>query len=134
MTTGSINPFMSGLAVFSLNCLTNPAMLTPCGPSAVPTGGAGVAPPPGHWILTIAVTCLAIGSPVQRPAARAGPGSFALRRKKHALSVAGRGVGMLIVSPTGECQVPASLRAAGFTPAVSEDGRGKPGRSPHTLS
>src|SRR4051794_275577 len=29
---------------------------TPCGPSAVPTGGAGVAPPAGIWILTTAVT------------------------------------------------------------------------------
>src|ERR1700730_10276720 len=29
-------------------------MLTPCGPSAVPTGGAGVACPAGSWILTTA--------------------------------------------------------------------------------
>src|SRR3954470_10130616 len=29
---------------------------TPCGPSAVPTGGAGVAAPAGIWILTIAAT------------------------------------------------------------------------------
>src|SRR4051812_48500288 len=29
-------------------------MLMPCGPSAVPTGGAGVACPAGIWILTIA--------------------------------------------------------------------------------
>src|SRR6187200_2731211 len=28
----------------------------PCGPSAVPTGGAGVALPAGIWILTIAAT------------------------------------------------------------------------------
>src|SRR5271157_3946156 len=27
---------------------------TPCGPRAVPTGGAGVAPPAGSWILTTA--------------------------------------------------------------------------------
>src|SRR6478672_171540 len=29
---------------------------TPCGPSAVPTGGAGLALPAGIWILTIAAT------------------------------------------------------------------------------
>src|SRR6476646_6226192 len=29
---------------------------TPCGPSAVPTGGAGVAAPAGIWILTTAAT------------------------------------------------------------------------------
>src|SRR3982074_847605 len=29
---------------------------TPCGPSAVPTGGAGVAAPAGIWILTMAAT------------------------------------------------------------------------------
>jgi hypothetical protein len=29
---------------------------TPCGPSAVPTGGAGVALPAGIWILMIAAT------------------------------------------------------------------------------
>src|SRR4051794_8484579 len=31
-------------------------MPTPCGPSAVPTGGAGVALPAGIWILMIAAT------------------------------------------------------------------------------
>src|SRR5262249_51824280 len=60
MTTGSISPFMSGLLVLSLNCFTNMAMLTPWAPSAGPTGGAGVACPPGHWSLTNAVTCLAM--------------------------------------------------------------------------
>src|ERR1700760_3165243 len=31
-------------------------MATPCGPRAVPTGGAGVALPAGIWILTMAAT------------------------------------------------------------------------------
>src|SRR5712671_47387 len=31
-------------------------MLMPCGPSAVPTGGAGVAAPAWIWIFTIAAT------------------------------------------------------------------------------
>src|ERR671912_563767 len=50
-------------------------MATPCGPSAVPTGGAGVAWPAGIWILTTARTrFLAMGLPsfllffVTRPA------------------------------------------------------------------
>src|SRR4051794_17642713 len=35
-------------------------MLTPCWPSAGPTGGAGVACPPGHWSFTLAVITFAI--------------------------------------------------------------------------
>src|SRR5689334_16956420 len=45
------------LAVFALNCFTKSMMFTPWGPSAVPTGGAGVAAPAGIWIFTIATTC-----------------------------------------------------------------------------
>src|SRR4051794_4015556 len=37
-------------------------MLTPCCPSAGPTGGAGVAWPPGHWSFTFAVTTLAMAA------------------------------------------------------------------------
>src|SRR5437773_651364 len=61
MTTGSGVPRAS--AVRSLNCLTNWPMLTPCWPSAGPTGGAGVACPPGHWSLICAVTCFAMVFP-----------------------------------------------------------------------
>ena len=43
-------------AVLSLYCLTKSMMLMPCGPSAVPTGGAGEAWPACSWILTIART------------------------------------------------------------------------------
>src|ERR1043165_1200307 len=50
------------LRVASLNCLTKAAMLTPCEPSAGPTGGAGVACPAGHWSLILAVTSLAMTS------------------------------------------------------------------------
>src|SRR5690349_6793950 len=39
-------------------------MLTPCCPSAGPTGGAGVACPPGHWSLTFAVITFAIVVPL----------------------------------------------------------------------
>src|SRR5687767_14245910 len=42
------------LWVRALNCFTNSMMFTPCGPRAVPTGGAGVAAPAGHWSFTIA--------------------------------------------------------------------------------
>src|SRR5439155_1266957 len=48
--------------VRALNCLTNSMMLTPWGPSAVPTGGAGVACPAGTWSFTTAVIGLAIRS------------------------------------------------------------------------
>src|SRR6184192_710628 len=48
--------------VRALNCLTNSMMLTPWGPSAVPTGGAGVAWPAGTWSFTTAVIGLAIRS------------------------------------------------------------------------
>src|SRR5687767_3568133 len=46
--------------VASLNCLTNIAMLTPCEPSAGPTGGAGVAWPAGHCSLILPVISFAI--------------------------------------------------------------------------
>ena len=48
------------LWVRALNCLQNSMMFTPCGPSAVPTGGAGFAAPAGHCSLTTAVTFFAI--------------------------------------------------------------------------
>src|SRR5215472_11156259 len=39
-------------SVAALYCRTKSMMLTPCGPRAVPTGGAGVAWPAGSWTLT----------------------------------------------------------------------------------
>src|ERR1700730_16959272 len=48
------------LAVLALNCLTKSMMFTPCGPRAVPTGGAGVAFPAGICSLTCPVTFFAI--------------------------------------------------------------------------
>src|SRR5919106_6560504 len=50
----------SSLAVRALKFLQKSMMLTPCGPSAVPTGGAGVALPAAIWSFTIAVTFFAI--------------------------------------------------------------------------
>ncbi len=44
------------LSLAALYCLQNSMMLTPWGPRAVPTGGAGVAAPAGIWIRTIAAT------------------------------------------------------------------------------
>src|SRR6266699_5046475 len=41
-------------SVAALYCFTKSMMLTPCGPSAVPTGGAGVAAPAFSWTLTTA--------------------------------------------------------------------------------
>src|SRR6476646_9375624 len=66
-TTGIIRP--SSFAVFELKFLQKSMMFTPCGPSAVPTGGAGVALPAAIWSFTIAVTFFAITFQSQREAA-----------------------------------------------------------------
>src|SRR5579883_272604 len=51
---------MSLPCVLALNSLQNAMMLIPCGPSAGPTGGAGLALPAASWSLTIPVTFLAM--------------------------------------------------------------------------
>src|SRR5438067_13200576 len=43
-------------SVAALYALQKSMMLMPCGPSAVPTGGAGVAAPAWIWIFTTAAT------------------------------------------------------------------------------
>src|ERR1035438_7763362 len=60
ITTGMMRPSWSLLEVLALNALQKSMMLTPCGPSAVPTGGAGVALPAGICSFTCAVTFFAI--------------------------------------------------------------------------
>src|SRR3954447_5200475 len=50
ISTGMMLPRWASVA--ALYCRTKSMMLTPCGPSAVPTGGAGVAWPAGSWTLT----------------------------------------------------------------------------------
>src|SRR6476646_10557368 len=60
ITTGMIRPSWSLPDILALNALQKSMMLTPCGPSAVPTGGAGVALPAGICSLTCAVTFFAI--------------------------------------------------------------------------
>src|SRR5580658_9271825 len=52
--------------VLALNCLQKSMMFTPCGPSAVPTGGAGVALAAGNCNFTVAVTFLAMTFPLRR--------------------------------------------------------------------
>src|SRR5690349_9487211 len=54
ISTGTIVP--RWFSVCALYILQKSMIATPCGPSAVPTGGAGVACPAGIWILTIAAT------------------------------------------------------------------------------
>src|SRR5580704_7299977 len=54
ISTGITWPRMFSVAW--LYCLQNSIVCTPCGPSAVPTGGAGVAEPASSWILTTAST------------------------------------------------------------------------------
>src|SRR5688572_28416313 len=63
-STGRIMP--GWLWVRELNSFTNAMMLIPCGPSAVPTGGAGVACPAGICNFTNPVTFFAIHSPLRR--------------------------------------------------------------------
>src|SRR5881409_1026099 len=55
-----MRPFWS--AVWALNALQNSMMLTPCWPSAGPTGGAGFACPPGICSLMSVRTFFAITS------------------------------------------------------------------------
>src|SRR5262249_27596334 len=50
--------------VWALNPLQNSMMLTPCGPSAGPTGGEGFAFPAGIWSFTIAWTFFAMSEPL----------------------------------------------------------------------
>jgi hypothetical protein len=60
ISTGMIRPFSCW--VCALNALQNSMMLTPCCPSAGPTGGAGLAWPPGIWSLMSVRTFFAIVS------------------------------------------------------------------------
>src|SRR5256714_13285077 len=60
ISTGVMRPF--SCAVCALKALQNSMMLTPCWPSAGPTGGAGFACPPGIWSLMSVRTFLAMRS------------------------------------------------------------------------
>src|SRR4051812_50099919 len=50
ISTGTIVP--RWFSVWALYILQKSMIATPCGPSAVPTGGAGVAAPAGGWVFT----------------------------------------------------------------------------------
>ena len=54
ISTGTTVPTCDSVA--ALYAFTKSMIATPCGPNAVPTGGAGLALPAGIWILTIAAT------------------------------------------------------------------------------
>src|ERR1700733_6300164 len=56
--TGTVSPFLE--AVAALNCLQNSIRLTWCWPRLLPTGGAGVAAPPGICNLIFAFIAFAI--------------------------------------------------------------------------
>src|ERR1700722_16568699 len=58
MSTGMTVPFCDSVA--ALYCLQNSIVWMPCGPRAVPTGGAGGAAPASSWILTTATIFLAM--------------------------------------------------------------------------
>src|SRR3954454_22932165 len=102
-------------------------MLTPCWPSAGPTGGAGVACPPGHWSFTLAVITFAIVD--SHP--RAGF-SYLLDSYAHArLSspAAGRGSPRLPSRPAlGRPRwIEPQARSGGFRFALVASIRGRPG-------
>src|ERR1700684_4336045 len=59
ISTGMMLPRWPSVA--ALYCLTKSMMFTPCGPSAVPTGGAGVAWPAGTCTLTTAASLFLLG-------------------------------------------------------------------------
>src|SRR5262245_41691526 len=61
MIAGMIRPCLSW--VRALNALQNSMMLTPCWPSAGPTGGDGFAWPAGHWSFTTAMSFFATSYP-----------------------------------------------------------------------
>src|SRR5688500_12290597 len=63
ISTGVMRPF--SCAVCALNALQNSMMLTPCWPSAGPTGGAGLACPPGICSLISVRIFFAIPTSVQ---------------------------------------------------------------------
>src|ERR1051325_2410083 len=58
ISTGMMRPFWS--CVWALNALQNSMMFTPCWPRAGPTGGAGLAAPPGTCSLMSVRTFFAI--------------------------------------------------------------------------
>src|SRR5712664_4003047 len=60
ISTGMMLPRWASVA--ALYCRTKSMMLTPCGPSAVPTGGAGVAAPAFSWTLTTAAIFFFLGA------------------------------------------------------------------------
>src|SRR6266403_1463583 len=70
ISTGTIRLSLACAWVAALNSLQNPMMLTPCWPSAGPTGGEGFAFPAGSCSLTIPVTFFAIADSVVQAAVR----------------------------------------------------------------
>src|SRR3954463_3435840 len=74
MRTGTMRPSFAWAWVAALNSLQKPMMLTPCWPSAGPTGGDGFALPAGSCSLTNPVIFFAIFTPpVVRTAGNAPP-------------------------------------------------------------
>src|SRR4051794_41805702 len=81
-------------SVAALYCLQNSMIGTPWGPSAVPTGGAGVALPAGIWIFTTAATrLLAMGTSQSGAAGAAGSsglGAFGRAQRERLTIVPGQ--------------------------------------------
>src|SRR5687768_523450 len=96
----------SSFAVLALKALQKSMMAMPCGPSAVPTGGAGVALPAGIWIFTTATTCfLAMVSHLGFGGGTVCRGAAAHARRPAQLSAGWGAAGM----PTGRRSQPGDL-------------------------
>src|SRR6476469_6994867 len=99
ISTGMTLPRMD--SVWALYALQKSMMLTPCGPRAVPTGGAGVAAPAWSWTLTSAAIFFfgGIALSLSSRGHDEGPdGPLPLRRvRSDAIGASGRGP----VSPLG---------------------------------
>src|SRR2546423_15480262 len=78
ISTGTIRPSLACACVAALNSLQNPMMLTPCWPSAGPTGGEGFAFPAGSCSFTIPVTFFAIELLLRGPSGRSAASHFQL--------------------------------------------------------
>src|SRR5687767_6384079 len=130
-STGRIVP--SWLCVRALNSLQNDMMLMPCGPRAVPTGGAGFARPAGIWSLTNPVAFFAMCTPVRSYRADRDPGPERAAIKGQRCD--SHGVFHVVVVPDGALLAAQRLpRARAFTIGDREQGPRGPARPAPGLS
>src|SRR5205807_7718374 len=91
ISTGTIRPSLACAWVAALNSLQNPMMLTPCCPSAGPTGGEGFAFPAGSCSFTIPVTFFAIELLLRGPSGCGQPPTWLRLLHLHEIELDRRG-------------------------------------------